>query len=238
MQQSTPNKEHPTLVEWIIVIVVLCLLAAVAVPQLSSNSGVKTIKEEGNYIVYAEQGGVQNEIGTINLGEVIIQYPSKMTLNQSGVITVSLTSMNNEPTITSVSGDSTQQSNSYNMLSAPISLYPVMDVELLAANFDIGNQGNGTRAVSNDGAVWKWDVSPKTTGNQLLIAELDVPIQVQGFETQVIKAVYYKQFTINVRAPFGWGTFIIQMSAIIGIIGVLFGIWAYFNKHRKKKLSQ
>lgn len=206
------------------------------VTRFVASSNIK-ISKEGKYTIYIQQGGLQEEIGTIILGEVIIQYPSTMLINKSDVITVSITPMNNAPTITSLPSGSTPISGNYIMLSKLINLYPVMNAQLQAANFDINNQGNGIRAVSNDGAVWKWVVSPKTNGKQFLIAELDVPIQLAGFEGQVTKAVYINQFTINIKAPFDLRTFLEELGIVVAVLCSLFGVWRYFYGRRKKRAN-
>jgi len=222
-----------------IVIVIFGVLVALAIPQVSrfvASSNIK-ISKEGEYTIYIQQGGLQEEIGTINLGEVVIQYPRIMLKNKSDVITVSITPTNNAPTITSLSSGSTPISGNYTMSSKLINLYPVMDAQLKTANFDISNQGNGIRAISNDGAVWKWVVSPKTIGKQFLIAELDVPIQLAGFEAQDGKAVYINQFTINIKAPFDWYTFLTEVGIVVAVSWSLFSFWRYFCGRRKRRAN-
>jgi prepilin-type N-terminal cleavage/methylation domain-containing protein len=225
MRTISSNNKGFTLIELLIVIFILGVLASVIIPNFSSFVISRhAIKEAGNYTIYTQQGGVKNEIGTINLGELLIQYPGSMSINESDLITVSVTSMSNEPIITTLSGDSTQKSNNYVMVPNQIPLYPVMSAELQAANFDIGEQINGMKAVSNDGAVWKWDVSPKYTGDQQINIEIDVPIQVQGFEPTATQAIFTQQLTIKVSRPFNWRTLLEGLSLILGIIFCLISI--------------
>ena len=244
VRQRKSNAKGFNLVELLIVIIIFVILAFAIIPEVTkfldySNS----IKEEGIYSVYSEQGGIQNEIGTINLGEVIIQYPGIMAVNKSGLIAVSIIPTQNKPTITTLSDNSIQPPNTYNLLSDPIDLYPIMNAKLLTANFVISSQDNGlNEEAGTNGALWEWIVSPQASGKQLLIVEIDVPIQIQGLEGQGAHAVYSKSLMVSVGKPLNLWLLVGGIGAILLIVIYGFTIkdniektWKSMKPHFNKK---
>jgi len=241
--QSTTSKTRQgfTLVELLIVIAILGVLAAVVVPSVIGMFGrgeqEQVIRERAQYVVYVEEGGVPKLIGTIDLGEVKIQLPKKMSVGDSGEVQLSLIPL--EESSGKVLTIYSPTCTDCNVVSDVVQLYSVMSAELKAVNFAISDQ-KPSRVVSPlSQTEWRWIISPRIAGEQLLIAELSTPVHVQGFENEVPKAVYSRSFSIPVKEtkpPFDWGHFWTIFGSVTGGIGSLIvGIVALKALKRKRR---
>jgi len=227
-----------TLIELLIVIVILGVLAAALIPNLSKFTGPGEIqKQEANYEVFVNESGIETKIGNVVMGEMLIQYPKMMLINDSDAVIVTLISKQNTITIGKNDSDGITNLSKYDIKSDIIQIYPIMNAELKAANFTISNESHGYEQSTTETNVhWVWIVAPKQTGNQLLLVELSTPLQLEGFEGVTIKAVCRQQFTIQVDKPFNWGEFLKNAGIIVGIItGIVAPIILILNYRKESR---
>ncbi len=239
MKHTVSKRSGFTLVELIIVILILAVLAAVIVPNVANFAASRgvTISEEARYTVFSVEGGVERKLGSIGLGNVLIMLPKRMFVNQSRQVSLSLIPLKE---VTNISIDTDSNKANSQLISDVVQLYSVMAAELKAANFEIGAGTIDTKVVSNRVTTdWTWVISPRATGDQLLIVEISVPVQVQGFQGIATKAVYSRQLSLAVSKPFDWADFLknvsIGVAILVGIITAFFIIWKHFSgRHRQQ----
>jgi prepilin-type N-terminal cleavage/methylation domain-containing protein len=231
MRYITLKRNGFTLIELLLVIAILGILGAVMVPNLAAFIGHgEEVIEEAQYTIYVMEGGVQREIGAINLGEVLIRFPKKMRIGESGDVSLNLIPSEDAASGISVVSSPTDTSVYY-MVSDMIQLYPVMTAELKGANFTISKGDANYKVVSLESTTeWTWIIAPIAVGDQLLIAELNAPVRVQEFEGLATTAVYKRSLTIAVQKRFDWADFLKNVGISVGIIGGLIGIAAAIYK--------
>jgi len=229
-----------TLIELVIVVVILAVLAAAIVPNLSrysSNSGI--LKQEANYEIFVNENGIDRKIGNVIMGEVTIRYPKRMRINNSDGVSATLISQQRMVTFNKANIFEVTDLNKYDIKSDVIQIYPIMNAELKAANFVISNDSHGyEQFTTNTNVHWTWIIAPKQLGDQLLLIELNTLLQVEGFEGFVTKAVYYQHFSIYIDEPFNWVEFGKNTGVIATVVASIVAVLTYFNIKRKEKRQQ
>lgn len=118
-------------------------------------------------------------ITPVGLGNYQITFPKKIILGQSGII--DLIVVHPDVSIShSKSPSNSSQNLSMEIFQDTVEIYPLMKAELTGSKeFDIAPSGNSEKAVlSTSHTQWKWIVTPKTIGNQVLLLTISLPIMV------------------------------------------------------------
>lgn len=224
-----------TLVELLITLVILTVLAAVVVPNVGRFvAHSKTITSEANYIIYVTESGLQKQVGTITLGKMLITLPKQMSVDDSAEVLLRLYPSQDMVDKATLSYGSTGIPSLYYKVSDVVQLYPVMFAELKAANFRISSDASYYQALSLEyPSDWNWVVSPTKPGQQLISIQLSTPVQIEGYEQQVAKAVYGQSFEVLVSEPFNW----VPVWLSLGAAGAFLGGLAAILKVRRRRLS-
>jgi prepilin-type N-terminal cleavage/methylation domain-containing protein len=222
-----------TLIELLVVVAILGVLAAVAIPNTAKFLATAQIiiTEQANYIVYVEEAGVPKQIATIDLGQVQISVPERMLFGDSKEVLLQLFPSQDFTDKAKLAYGPTGMPNVYYQVSDVVRLYPVMCAELQATNFEVSSEVSSLRVVPLDSVSdWRWVVSPTTAGQQIVIVLLSAPVQVQGFEQLIARAVYSRSFEISVNEPFN----LTMIWAPIGAVGILLGGLAAILRLKKR----
>jgi hypothetical protein len=229
-----------TLVELLIIVAILGILAAVLIPNVAHFETGPVIRERAYYIVYVQEQEQWKQVGTIDIGEVWIWVPKRMSIGDSDQVLLRLIPSREIAGTVSVTHDPTGTQSIYYEISDTIDLYPVMSAELKATNFDVSNQTSHYRVVSLDSNTdWTWIISPKIDGEQLVTTELYVPVHVKGLEQLAGLGVYSRSFNVTVGKPFDW----VALWTGIGATGVLLGgiaalLKLFQRRSQKKRAAQ
>jgi prepilin-type N-terminal cleavage/methylation domain-containing protein len=231
-----------TLVELLVVIAIIGVVAAVTALNVAAFSGFEpcTILTAASYTIYVEEeGGVQRNIGTLDLGDMLIQYPRRMNIGDSKEVLLSLVPLEDSMSEYGVVGGSTDE-GSYYVVSEKVELYSVMCAELKAPTFMISSDFAQYKEVSFTSSTdWVWVVTPNAVGEQLLIIELTTPVRVEGYEGLVSRAVYSEHIHVLVREPFSWKTLLDYWYIIVLTIGAtvaaVFGLLKLRKVMKRKK---
>lgn len=230
-----------TLIELLIVVAIVGIVAAVIVPNVAFFIGTGEVSEAASYTIYVEEEGVQKNIGTIILGNVLIKYPRIMSIGDSKGVSLTIIPSNNATSECDAIGESTNE-GIYYTVSEKVQFYSVMCAELKTANFEISSGSIQYKEVSlTSRTEWVWIIAPNIAGEQSLIVELSAPVRVEGYEELVSRAVYSRQIQILVKKPFNWRSLldywhiiVVTIGATIGVVFGLRKIW----KIRKRKKTQ
>lgn len=232
------SDEGLTLIEVLISLAILGVLAAVAVPNVGKfiARAETTISEEADCIIFITESGLQQQIGTITLGQISIKYPKQMSIDDSAEILLRLFPSQDIANNVTLTYGSTGIPTLYYEVTDTVRLYPVMFAELKAVNFRISGNVNDYRALSMESANdWNWLISPLNPGTQMVSIQLSTPVQVHGYEKQVAQAVYNRSFNILVGKPINWVPFITGLGAFGAFLGGLAAILGIKQHHRQKK---
>lgn len=234
-----------TLIELLIVIAIISVIGAVVVPNISAflAYGSGRIMVAASYTIFVEEEGEQKNIGTIDLGDMLIRYPRTMDIGDSKELSLSLIPLGGNISESDVIVESTDEGTYYEV-SEKVQLYSVMFAELKAASFTISSDSIQYREVSPTSRTdWGWVVTPNPdkVGEQLLIVELSTPVRVEGYEESVSKAVFSQSFHILVKRPLDLKRWEIIVSIIVGLVvigGAAFGVWKFVKRKKTQKTKK
>ena len=235
-----------TLIELLVVIAVLSVLGAVVLVNVGNffGPGPGTIMTAASYTIYVEEEGAQKNIGTIDLGDMLIRYPRTMDIGDSKEVLLSLVPLDDGICESDVIGESTDE-GTYYVVSEKVELYSVMRADLKAASFMISSDLTQYKEVSPTSRTdWVWVVTPNpnTVGEQLLVIELNTPVRVRGYEELYPRAVYTQSIHILVREPFNWRIFLdywyIIALTIATTIAAVFGVREIWRIRRRRKTQK
>jgi prepilin-type N-terminal cleavage/methylation domain-containing protein len=234
-----------TLIELLVVIAILGVISATIMLNVGGffAYGSGRIMAAASYTIFVEEEGVQKNIGTIDLGDMLIRYPRTMDIGDSKEVSLNLIPLGGNISESDVIVESTDEGTYYEV-SEKVQLYSVMCAELKAASFTISSDSIQYREVSPTSRTdWVWVVTPNTNkvGEQLLIVELSTPVRVQGYEGLVSKAVFSQSFHILVRKPLDlerWQIIVSIISGVVVIGGAVFGVRKYMKRKKTQKTKK
>jgi len=234
-----------TLIELLIFVAILGVISAVIVPSIAAflAYGSGRIIVAASYTIFVEEEGVEKNIGTIDLGDMLIRYPRTMDIGDSKELSLSLIPLGGNISESDVIVESTDEGTYYGV-SEKVQLYSVMCAELKAASFTISRDSIQYREVSPTSKTdWVWVVTPNPNkvGEQLLIVKLSTPVRVEGYEGLVSKAVFSQSFHILVRKPLdleSWQIIVSIVSGVVVVGGVVFGVWKFMKRKKTQKTKK
>jgi prepilin-type N-terminal cleavage/methylation domain-containing protein len=225
-----------TFVEFLITLFVLCLLAAVIVPNVSLLMG-SHYREDALFTVYVTEDGVRKQIADIVYGEVEITLPKKMYMGKSGNVKLTLI----PPKISMDKVTVEYKPESFPEVSYEISqgihIYTVMSAELKTSNFNVSSDASYAeyRAVSMESPnIWRWVLSPNSPGDQTILFEMYAPIHDDRFDNEIAQAVFNKTYNVHVSQSYNWGLIWAGIGAIGTVILAGVGVITLVRRRQKK----
>lgn len=95
---------------------------------------------------------------------------------------------------------------------------------LVATTFDTELLGPEERSLDQSAVAWSWNISPKSTGLQIVSADIEVqwkPLQANSPLPVILSQLWQTRFTINVTEPWldAGRAMVAQIIAVLGALG-------------------
>jgi prepilin-type N-terminal cleavage/methylation domain-containing protein len=226
MSKNNSNDNGFTLAEFMIVIAIIGILFAIAIPQFTSYR-VRSY----NSIPLSSPKIVDEKEQELAIGSLAIGYPENMSLDETKNVFLMI-DIQKEINDLFVS-----LPEEYAKQGAKVKMSNRMQATLTSHDFIVTNVTPVIQAVSsNNTTKWDWELKPKEAGDHEVTVTLSALIPVQGEQTPLVVNSYKRSITVTVKNQTKIWSFLKEESGwLLGIITAFISVLFFLIKFIKRK---